>query len=285
MRRLGSVSVQGLVTVVTVALNAEQSLARTIESVVAQTHQPFEYIVVDGGSRDGTLQVLRAHEEDVDLWISEADCGISDAFNKGIALARGEFIALVNSDDWIEPDHLGRAVEHLGRSGADFVFGDLIVHDAAGKVLYAMKGEPGYCRRIRYAMPDVHHPSVVCRRQVYERHGLYDTGLRVAMDYEWLLRGFLGGVRGVYVPGLTSHMSGAGISNRSARRGLEEVRDVSIRYGYPRRAAWAKFVARVISVETRLFVERRISQNIARRLRELLHSRYKAVNGMMRSER
>ena len=279
LRRAQSIAARDLVTIITVAFNSESSLARTIESIAAQTHPSVEYIVVDGGSRDDTLGVLRRYEKDIDLWLSEPDGGISDAFNKGIALARGEFIGLVNSDDWIEPEHARLAVESLRRSGADFAFGDLFVHDPKGAVRYAMTGDPAYGARLRHAMPDVHHPTVVCRREVYERHGLYDTRLRIAMDYEWLLRGYLNGARGVYVPGLASHMRGSGVSNRNARMGLAEVRDVSILYGYPAGAAWAKFTARVVRVETRRFMERWISESLARRLRALLHSRHRSVSG------
>lgn len=279
LQRAQVVSGRDLVSIITIAFNSESSLARTIESIAAQTHPSVEYIVVDGGSRDDTLGVLRRHEKDVDLWLSEPDRGISDAFNKGIALARGEFIALVNSDDWIEPQHARVAVEALRRSGADFAFGDLFVHDSAGAIRYAMTGDPAYGARLRHAMPDVHHPTVVCRREVYERHGLYDMQLRIAMDYEWLLRGYLSGARGVYVPGLASHMRGSGVSNRNARLGLAEVRDVSIRYGYSAGAAWTRFVGRVVRVETRRFMERWISESLARRLRALLHSRHKPLSG------
>lgn len=285
LQRPDSAAARDLVTIITAAFNSEAFLSRAIESIAAQTYRPIEYIVVDGGSQDGTLNVLRRYENDIDLWLSEPDGGISDAFNKGIALARGEFIALVNSDDWIEPEHVQRAVERLRRTGADFAFGDLMVHDSGGRAGYAIAGDPRYGRRLCHGMPDVHHPSVVCRREVYERHGLYDTRLRVGMDYEWLLRGYLQGVRGEYIPGLTSHMLGTGVSNRNARAGLAEVRDVSIRYGYPARVAWMRFVGRAIRVRIRQFVERRISQRLARHMRALLHSRFKAVSAMTSSGR
>jgi cellulose synthase/poly-beta-1,6-N-acetylglucosamine synthase-like glycosyltransferase len=93
---------RGLLTIITVAFNSATTLERTIDSVGRQTYPNIEYIVVDGGSTDGTLDLLRQRDRDIDLWLSEPDGGISDAFNKGIALGRGEFIALLNSDDWIE---------------------------------------------------------------------------------------------------------------------------------------------------------------------------------------
>lgn len=268
---------QGVLTVITVAFNAAGTISRTIDSVASQTYPNLEYIVVDGGSTDGTVELLRQRGADIDLWLSEPDRGISDAFNKGIALARGEFIAIVNSDDWIEPEHMELAVEHLRRSGADFVFGDLVVHDSGGGAAYGIAGDPAYGRRILHAMPDINHPSVVCRREVYERYGLYDRGLRIAMDYEWLLRIHLRGARGQYVPGLTSHMFGGGVSHLHGRRALTEVREISIRYGYPPAVAWTRFIGRDLRARTREFIERRVSRRFAQRLRTMIHRGYRPI--------
>jgi glycosyltransferase involved in cell wall biosynthesis len=276
--RPGRETSAGLVTVVTVTLNSAATLDRTIDSIAAQTHGRIEYIIVDGGSTDGTPQTLRRREADIDLWVSAPDRGISDAFNRGIALASGEYIALVNSDDWLEADHAARAVSRLGRTDAQFVFGNLMVHEADGKARYAITGDPAYGRRVRHAMPDINHPSVVCRRGVYERHGLYDVGLRIAMDYEWLLRGYLLGVRGEYLQDLTSHMDAGGASHRSAIAGLGEVRDVSVRYGYPRLLAGMRYANRAARTLIRMSLERRVSMSLARRLRKWLHRGYRTCD-------
>lgn len=268
----------GTVSIVTIVFNAARTIERTIDSIAAQTYPNVEYILVDGGSTDGTLDLIRKREADIDLWLSEPDRGISDAFNKGIALARGEFIALVNADDWLEPQHMERAVNHLRRTEAHFVFGNMVVHAGDGSPQYLLLGDRCYTRRLRHAMPDINHPSVVCRRQVYERLGLYDTGLRVAMDYEWILRGYAAGVRGEYVPEITSHMEGSGISHRSVHIGLREVRDVSVRYGHPRWLAHLKFAGRLLRVTARTFLERWISREMAHRLRVLIHPGFRKMS-------
>jgi glycosyltransferase involved in cell wall biosynthesis len=265
----------GLVTVVTVAFNSAATLARTLDSVAAQTYSPIEHIVIDGGSVDGTVDLLRKRENLIDLWLSEADRGISDAFNKGISLASGEFIALVNSDDWVDPDHMERAVECLRRTGADFVFGNLMVHDADGRPQYLITGDPAYERRIRHSMPALSHPSVVCRREAYARCGLFDTRLRIAMDYDWLLRGFIAGLSGAYVPQITSHMSGGGVSHLNGRKGLKEVRQISVRHGYPPVLAWIRFAIRACRLSSRLFLERWVSVRIAQRVRRWIHPAYR----------
>ena len=105
-----------LVSVVTVVRNGVASFRRTAESVWSQTYPAVEYIVVDGGSTDGTRELIESLGDHIDLWISEPDDGISDAFNKGIALARGEVVGLINSDDWYEPDAVAAAVTALKRS-------------------------------------------------------------------------------------------------------------------------------------------------------------------------
>ena len=115
----------GLVSVVTVLRNSVATFTRTFDSVSSQDHSSLEYIVVDGGSTDGTLDVLQNNQDRIGLWISEADQGISDAFNKGIALSRGEIIGLINGDDWYEPGAVRAIVAEMQRTGADIACGGL----------------------------------------------------------------------------------------------------------------------------------------------------------------
>jgi glycosyltransferase involved in cell wall biosynthesis len=276
LRRGAAPAADGLVTVITVAFNSIRTLARTIDSIAAQTYPRIEYLIVDGGSSDGTVELLRQREADIDIWLSERDRGISDAFNKGIALASGQFISLVNSDDWMDPDHLARAVTCLQESGADFAFGNLMVHGDGDAPQYVIDGDPQYALRIRHSMPALSHPSVVCRREVYERYGLYSRDLRIAMDYEWLLRAYKSGARGRYVPEITSHMGGGGVSDLSGHVGLREVRDVSVRHGYSAPFAWARYCARVSRLRARLAMEQwGLSRRFAQRLRRLIHPAYR----------
>ena len=116
---VGAALPRPLVSVVTIVRNGFKTLPRTLDSVFSQDFPEIEYIVVDGQSTDGTLDVVQQNQNRIALWISEPDLGISDAFNKGIALSRGEIVALLNSDDWYEPGAIRAVVAEMRRTGAD----------------------------------------------------------------------------------------------------------------------------------------------------------------------
>jgi glycosyltransferase involved in cell wall biosynthesis len=221
-----------LISVVTTVWNGAKTLRRTIETVRQQGIDLIEYIVIDAGSTDTTIDIILANQDVISYWVSEKDRGISDGFNKGLALSRGKYILILNADDWMSPGQLNYAIETLETTGADFVFGDLLYHNDK-KVLYRIRGEVDYAARIAHVMPGLNHPTVVIRRSAYEKFGLFDLTLRYAMDYELLLRMHKGGARGIYDPRIVGHMSLEGTSDRNARAALKEGRDISIRHGYP----------------------------------------------------
>jgi glycosyltransferase involved in cell wall biosynthesis len=142
------------VTIITAVRNRAATLSRTIESVLAQTYPRVEHIVIDGASSDGTVEVIRRYADRLSHWRSEPDRGISDAFNKGVAAARGDCIGLLNADDWLEPEQIERAVAALEENGADFVFGDLLYHDTAGRTLFRIRGDGHYAHAIARGMPE-----------------------------------------------------------------------------------------------------------------------------------
>jgi len=225
-----------LVSVITVTLNAARTLPRTINSIRAQTYPAVEHIVVDGGSTDTTLDCLRSLVPPPGVVLSERDSGISDAFNKGVALARGEFIQIINADDWLSENQIEQAVAVLTSSGADFVFGDLLCYDG-DRATFRYRGDPNYAATIRCRMPPMNHPSMLVRRSAYERFGLFSLSLRNAMDYEWLSRVHRSGGRGVYDPRILAHMSIEGVSIRLFKRTAREVHDIAVAYGRNRLVA------------------------------------------------
>ncbi|WP_119462690.1 glycosyltransferase family 2 protein [Rhodospirillaceae bacterium SYSU D60014] len=218
------------VTLITVALNARPTLERTIASVQGQSFPGFEHVVVDGGSTDGTTELLKERLRPCDYWISEADRGISDAFNKGIALAGGDYVQIINADDWLSPEQVSVAVQGLEETRADFVFGDLIFY-RSDRPIFLYLGDPDYRTTIHNRMPALNHPTVLVRRAAFERIGLFDLRYRCAMDYDWFLRLHVAGGRGVHLPGLIGHMTHDGISNTRYVRTIREVEAIAVAHG------------------------------------------------------
>ncbi len=219
-----------LVSIVTVALNASRTLERTIASVQGQSFKSVEHVLVDGGSTDGMLDIIRRMARPQDYWISEKDRGISDAFNKGVALTHGRYILILNADDWLSPDQIAHSVGALEKSGADFAFGDLIFYEG-DRPLFRYGGDPRYENVIRRRWPSVGHPTLLATRSSYERIGLFDPIYRNAMDYDWLLRLHCAGGRGVYCPDAVGHMTHDGVSNLQFARTIEEVRRIVVAHG------------------------------------------------------
>jgi glycosyltransferase involved in cell wall biosynthesis len=269
--------VSGLVSVITTSLNSASTINRTVKSVEAQDYPTIEYIVIDGGSTDTTIDQLLAAPNVVDLLISERDAGIADAFNKGISRSRGQYVMLVNSDDWLEPTHVSIAVATLERTGADFVFGDLMFHFPDGSPAYIFAGDPGYAKKLLHTLPSINHPTVVCRRELYEKFGLFDSTLKIAMDYEWFLRVARGGGAGTYDNRLVSHMTLGGASIRSFNKSLGEVRDVSIDYGYPAALAWSRFIFRVLKRMARRLLRPISPDSVFEWMRRKINPDYRSV--------
>lgn len=234
---VASVSGKPLFSVVTIALNNAGRIRRTIESVLSQTYPTLEYVIVDGGSSDGTVETIRQFDGRVDYWVSEPDQGISDAFNKGISLCSGEWIGLLNAGDWYERN----AVETMASSASpdvDFLYGACAYHTTTGGVT---RRAPDRCYRwkLPFYMPQIHHPSVFVKRSVYDAHGGFDPGLRCAMDYDFLLRIHKAGRVGRAHPAHIVNMPVDGVSVRNYPQARDEVMSVSIRHGLPRVVASA----------------------------------------------
>lgn len=206
------------VTILTVTFNSIGTLQDTIDSVALQDYPSVEYIVVDGNSKDGTVDLIQRNGSSITHWISESDQGMYDAMNKGIRMATGDIVGILNSDDFFyDKQVLSKVSAAFGEdSNLQAIIGDIVFvkGDSGDQILrrYSAKGwKPS--KFARGYMPP--HPSFFVRRECFEKLGYYKTDYKIAADYELLIR-FLhkGGVMWKYLPLITTKMRMGGLSTR-----------------------------------------------------------------------
>ena len=194
------------ISIITATFNSGKTVRDTFVSVLNQTYDNYELIVVDGGSKDDTLEIIRHYEPIFKgrmKWISEPDRGIYDAMNKGIAMATGDVVGFLNSDDFYSSCGILRMVASSMRNkNIDAVYGDVhYVHDNdLGKCVRYYSSRAFHRVWMRFGFMPA-HPSFYCRREVYEKYGTFDLSYKVAADFECLLRLiFLHRIRTMYLP-------------------------------------------------------------------------------------
>lgn len=172
-----------LITVVTVVYNGAATLEQTIQSVVSQTYDNVEYIIIDGASTDATLDIIKKYEDKIDYWQSEADKGIYDAMNKGIGLASGEYIALLNSGDWYENNTIETIVESYKQHSETDIFYALmrVLSEEKKEVLWVY----GYGHKVLDSFM-ISHPTSFVRKCIYEKYK-YNLNYKSAADYDLFL--------------------------------------------------------------------------------------------------
>jgi len=225
-------SAHPLVTIFTAVKNRKDTLPQTIMSVLSQSYPNIEYIVVDGASTDGTLEVIKQFDDKIDLWISEPDCGTSDAFNKAISMAQGDFIFWLSSDDWIAPDFIKTAVETFLSSGADFIFGNMVMYKN-GDPVAIYKGEKNYVKSLMSGYPRFNFPTMVVKKECFQKVGLIDMTYGYVADYEWVLRLHLNGEKGSYSSSLVVHRRVEGVGESHPVRSVLEHLRLSRQHGLP----------------------------------------------------
>lgn len=216
------------ISIVTVCLNSAVTLERTLESVKAQTYPDIEHIVIDGGSTDGTVDIISRHSR-IAYWTSEPDRGLYDAMNKGISQAKGDWIHLLNSDDYyVDPGALERIVPHLDESRTNYF--RMLLGKADGSV---ENYDFPYRKWKLYVSAYLPHPAMVISRQQYLEVGLYDLRYSIASDHQLTMR-MVNRYGGKFVPEALVVMTHGGVSARNMLTALEETRDISVEFGMPR---------------------------------------------------
>lgn len=178
------------ISIITPVLNGKKTIKDTIESVIGQSYADIEYIVVDGGSVDGTFEILDAYTQKISKIISEKDNGIYDAMNKGIRVVTGDVIGILNADDmYASGDVIEKVIRKFEKTSADVVYGDLEYvkrKDISKKTRYWNTGTYSIKKlRSGWTIP---HPVLFLKKGVYDRIGLYREDFKIAADYEFILR-------------------------------------------------------------------------------------------------
>lgn len=179
------------VSIITVSYNSAETIRDTIESVLEQSYKDIEYIIVDGNSKDETMAIVTSYGDKVTKVLSEPDKGIYDAMNKGVALATGDIIGILNSDDFYETNNaIEDIVDHFKTNiEAEVVFGDVVFVDPSNlnKVVRYYSSKNFKAAKLRFGwMPP--HPATFIKKSVYDKYGLYKLGYKISADYEMFVR-------------------------------------------------------------------------------------------------
>ncbi|HEY0680086.1 MAG TPA: glycosyltransferase family 2 protein [Chitinophagaceae bacterium] len=205
------------VTIITVTYNSAATLQDTLESVKRQDYPNIEHILVDGASKDGTVNIIKSYPH-VAKYVSEKDKGLYDAINKGILMSTGDVIGILNSDDFFPHDHvISNMVECFKKNDADAVYGDIAFVKPANlhRVVRLYSSRKFHPKKFAYGyMPA--HPSFYVKRRFYEEYGLYKLDYKIAADYELLMRFMHSNkLKYAYNPEVMVYMRTGGVSNKN----------------------------------------------------------------------
>lgn len=222
-------------SIVTVTFNSEQTLNQTIDSLLDQECDDFEYILVDGNSSDSTISIIKSYEEKFSqrgipfYWISEEDDGIYDAMNKGLKKASGEFIGIINSDDWYEKDSLKIIKEEYNKSHSDLLHGNLNLFNEKKEFLKVLK--PSGPRSAIRKMPFL-HPTCFVKKNVYQALKGYRLDYQICSDYDFVLRVLKKGFSIKYIDTTLANFTMGGVSTTMVDKSLKESHRIRVRNGY-----------------------------------------------------
>ena len=255
-----------LLSIVIVVRNGENHIEQAIRSIHSQAYDNVEHIIVDGGSTDRTLDIVRAYEDRIDIWVSEPDRGIYDAMNKGIGLSSGDLIGLLNSDDWYAEGALAEVAGiHAAGGGRDRIIAGKwsIVLD---RMNLAIEATPSF--RFHTGMP-LCHQAMFIPRAVYASVGPYDTAYRYAADLDMALRLYTSHIPFAFSNKVLVHFRATGASDRHYRESVREASGIIRKY-LPYRTYLAYRAVRLkFEFLTRAagFLERSIGKNTSNRMK------------------
>ncbi|MFA5033573.1 MAG: glycosyltransferase family 2 protein [bacterium] len=208
------------VSIITVAFNSEKFIEHAINTVLSQTYKNIEYIIIDGGSIDGTINIIKKHKDKIAKFISEQDNGIYDAMNKGLKMATGDIIGILNSDDFYADNFvIETVVKNIKNENADSCWGDLFYVDKENTSKIVRNWKSSQYSKNNFGkgwMPP--HPTFFVKKQIYEKYGYFNLDFRTSADYEIMLR-FLEKykIKSCYIPKVLVKMRIGGKSNKNIK--------------------------------------------------------------------
>lgn len=237
---------QPLISIITISLNSEKYIRQTLESVLNQSYTNIEYIIVDGLSKDNTINIIKEYEPLFNnrlKWISEKDYGIYDAMNKGISMANGELIGIINSDDWYDINALKSIVDaYLESPSLDIFYGDTNTIDEISNTVL-LKPIPQDIKKyaLSSGMP-ICHQSIFVKNQIYKKLGLFNSTYKIAGDHEFIVRCIKNNVGFKYVNHIVANYRLGGVSDNNFIFSLKESTRTKILYGCHPIKAWYEFL-------------------------------------------
>jgi len=217
-----------LFTIITVCYNSEKTIVRTIESILYQNYEDYEYIIVDGNSKDNTLEIINKYKNKFKgklIVISEPDNGIYNAMNKGINVANGEWINFLNSDDWFEPNVFSKVEKAIFENkNADCIYGDV------RKILNFNNKFYSKIERAKTNLKELEkgmifsHQSLFVRKSVFEKIGGFDETFKIAADWDFILRMYTRNMKFIYIPEIIANFTIGGIGSTPHIRERHKVR-------------------------------------------------------------
>lgn len=232
---------------ITVVFNGAPTLEETIKSVISQEYDgEIEYIIIDGGSTDGSTDIIRQYQDRLAGWVSEPDYGLYHAMNKGLERATGDIIGIINADDWYYPGAFKKVAEAMRDK-------DLTRHICWGDIMHGEERVLGWrawnVRRGAFAP----HPSMFCPKAVYERVGKYRLWYKILADYDFMYRAIhVHDIKPVYVSEPLAHFRPGGLASQHIFRALTEELIVKVEYGGERFRSLVEYLLKLIKNRHRL---------------------------------
>ncbi len=212
------------ISIITATRNSCATLQRAILSYISQDYTDKQYIVVDGMSTDCTLDIIKKYRNFIDVFVEKTPQGIYNAINYGIKIASGDVIGLLHSDDFYAYDQVLSDVMTLFEQGADIVYGDVVYVRENGKIWRYWKAGDFSPRKLKFGwMPP--HTTFFVKRSLYEKYGLYREQMRIAADFEMVLRLMSKNVKVGYIPKILTIMSAGGESNKNLSNIFQKMKE------------------------------------------------------------